>query len=176
MGRSESKSLSIPLGTDANAGKSGDEELRNRLKSLRVICLYRSELVITSMWEQEPFDVVIGELGTEIRPQYTMSRVVQSHVTVERSETRGVAGFEGQSGHIRGRPGSRLSLKPLVKGGFRPLMPQFGRKVCIQVVMFGIFNLSMRKIGEKHLNGAIITTRRVKIHRTKEPFAHSDVF
>jgi len=39
MGRSESKSLSIPLGTDANAGKSGDEELRNRLKSLRVICL-----------------------------------------------------------------------------------------------------------------------------------------
>lgn len=89
-GISVSKSLSIPLGIDANAGKSGDEELRNRLKSLRVICLYRSELVITSMWEQEPLDVVIGELGTEIRPQYTMSRVVQSHVTVETLETRGV--------------------------------------------------------------------------------------
>ena len=71
------------LGIDVNAERFGDEELRNRLKSLRLICLYRSELVITSMWEQEPSDVVIGELGTEIRPQYTMSRVVQSHVLVE---------------------------------------------------------------------------------------------
>lgn len=82
-GRSVSKLFSILLGIDVNAERSGDEELRSRLKSLRLICLYRSELVITSMWEQEPSDVVIGELGTEIRPQYTMSWVVQSHVLVE---------------------------------------------------------------------------------------------
>lgn len=91
-GRSVSKLFSILLGIDVNAERFGDEELRNRLKSLRLICLYRSELVITSMWEQEPSDVVIGELGTEIRPQYTMSRVVQSHVLVKGLETRGVAG------------------------------------------------------------------------------------